>query len=192
MRILTILAVLMLPVCLPAQVLTGFGSGDLNPFNTSTGFLGGWTGTVDATSLSVTSVSNQSGGIYVDFASAISIVGNTGSLTLTGSLTSSTPLTNNFQITLYDSSFSSLSYNFSWSAFASGPAAVTVNLAGSSGTFNGSVKSWGLSLFGSPGDTVSFNFANLQAGAIPEPTTYAAIIGLVSLGLCVVRRRRRA
>lgn len=192
MKILALLAFLALPICLPAQVLTGFGSGDLNPFNTSTGFLNPWTGVVDATSLSVTSVSNQSGGIYVDFSSSISITGNTGFLSLTGSLSSSTPLTNSFQITLYDSNFSSLNYNFTWSAFAAGPQTVTASLTSSSGSFNGSVKSWGLNLFGSPGDTVSFNFAQLQAGAIPEPATFGALFGLVALGFCAVRRRRKA
>jgi hypothetical protein len=39
---------------------------------------------------------------------------------------------------------------------------------------------------------VSNNGINLMSSAIPEPSAYAAALGIISLGLCAIRRRRKA
>lgn len=178
-----------------AQILiTGFGSNDTNPFNTSTDFLAPWTGTQTTSSISVSGVSNQSGGIYSVLGTPINISGSTATLQLTGALSGTAPVSDQFQITLYDSSFNSLSYNFDWSTFAGGTQTVTVPFvpADNVGVFSGTVASYGLSLFGAPGDTVSFTFANLQtAPAAPEPSTFALLgLGLGFIGFCLHRRQK--
>lgn len=179
-----------------AQVLiTGFGTSGLN--NTTLDYNSPWTGAQNGTSLSVSGVSNQSGGLSDVFGTPINIAGSTAYLQLTGGLTGAAPTTNQFQITLYDASFAdSLSYNFKWSSFASGPQTVTASLdsALDVGTFNGSVAGWQLSLFGTPSDTsVSFAFNSLSAGVAPEPSTYALLgLGLGFLGFCLYRRQKHS
>jgi hypothetical protein len=146
---------------LKAQVITGFGTGQTNPFNTSSDFVSPWTGTVNATSLTVTGVSNFSGGIAAILPTPVA-VSDTSTLTLTGALTQA-PAVPTFVITLYDSSFNSLTYHFSWTSFSSSGSTVTGTLipSASVGTFNGTVYGWELDLGGSPGDTLSFKFNQL-------------------------------
>jgi hypothetical protein len=128
------------------------------------------------------------------FTILINITGSTANLQLTGSLTGTAPAFNQFQIKLFDSSFDSLSYNFDWSSFVSGPQTVTASLDVSSGVFGGTVSSWQLYLFGNLSDTpVSFTFDSLSAVAVPKPSTYALLgLGLSFLGFCLYCRQKHS
>jgi hypothetical protein len=190
-----------------AQVITGFGTSKFNPMNLGSDLQGAWTnpgvGSQNSTSVSITGATNDfdgTSGIVVDLSqfsrSSVNIAGNLGQLTLTGTLNSATPGTDTFSIKLYDSSFNSLSYQFNWSSFAGGGAngvAVTANLLAPNPSFNGTVAFWTLNLFGISGDspnTVGFTFDQLQAGPVPEPSTYALMaLGLGVMGFCLYRRQ---
>jgi PEP-CTERM motif len=75
-----------------------------------------------------------------------------------------------------------------WSSFTGGTQTISepdVNISG----FEGTVAAYELNLFGSSGQTVSFTFDNLEAGAVPEPSTYALLMmGLGFVGFCHYRR----
>ena len=189
-----------------SQIITGFGTSQINPFSLGNDLQGTWTGagigSQNSTSVTITGATNDfdgSSGIVADLTqfsrSPVNITGNTGHLTMTGILNSVTPGTDKFSITLYDSSFNSLIYQFNWSSFAGGsPVAVTSNLLAPDSSFNGTVSFWTLNLFGPGGDsptTVGFTFDDLQSGAVPEPSTYALFgLGLGLVGFCLYRRQK--
>jgi hypothetical protein len=102
-------------------------------------------------------------------------------------------LSSGFVVTVYSSSNDYASASFSTSTFnASFSTATTAWVV--TGAFNpASVIAFGIS-GGVPSGTSAFrmSFDSLSAvSAIPEPSTFAALIGLASLGFCAVRRRRR-
>ena len=175
-----------------AQVITGFGSTQTNPLQT-TDLQGNWstTGTSGPTSFTITnapSLNSGSNGIGQLLQTPISIASN-AQLTLTGDLTNA-PTTNLFLVSLFDSSFNELDYSFSWASFTlNNTVSITANLSGTvGGTFTGPVAAWSLTPEGGPGDssTIGFTFDDLQAGAVPEPATYALLglgLGLVGFGL---------
>jgi hypothetical protein len=147
---------------LVAQEITGFGTSELNPINPASDFLGGWTGTVGTSSLTVTGVTTFGGGGIAQTLQSPVTVSNTSSLTLTGALTQVTgPAT--FTITIYDSALNTLVYDFSWTSFTSTSSSVTaqLNTSASTGNFNGTATAWELDNDGGPGDTVSFVFNEL-------------------------------
>lgn len=177
-----------------SQILTGFGSAQFNPFNISTDFQPPWTGTVNTTSLIVTGVSNNSGGIYDVLTTPVDISGSTAYINLLGSLTS-VPTYNNFYLTLYDSSFNSLTYNLQWNDFGSTPTLVSSPLASFSGVFDGIVTSWELTVAGGASDTVSFTFNSLISSAtpVPEPSTWFLLaMGALLLGGVYPRKMRQS
>jgi hypothetical protein len=185
-----------------AQIITGFGSTQTNPLNLGTDLQGAWagTGSQTATSVTITNAPSNSAGssniIFSTLSTPKNIVGNTAQLTLTGTLNSATPTTNSFVIALFDSSFNEVDYNFNWSSFSGGGSngvAIIANFAGGIGVFNGTVSSWELSPGGGAGDssTIGFTFDRLQAGAVPEPSTYALLgLGLGIAGFCFHRRQK--
>ena len=184
-----------------AQVLTGFGSSDINPVVAAINGQGNWaTGTVSAHTFTVSGVSDNGGGIeqlFTPTPGAIPVTQTTNFLTLTGSLQAA-PASgiDNFAITVYDSTLlDSLSYEFSWSEFGTNDMSFTGELVPSAsvGVFNGNIGGWSLDPGGINGDTVSYTFDNLAytATAIPEPSTYA-MFGFGALLLYVVHRRRAA
>jgi hypothetical protein len=179
-----------------AQVITGFGSLDINPFNasngtTTSGFTGNWSGTVTNTTLSIAGVSDIGGGIFETLANSVVLYdpGTNGALLLTGELNAAAPTVGTFTITLYDSSFASLNYTYSWSAFTVGSfKTVAATNPVELGLFSGTVSSYGLTPTGT-GSSVSFTFDTLTS--VPEPSTYA-MLGAGLVGLYFFGRRRKA
>ncbi len=111
-----------------AQVITEFGSSTLvNPFTTSsmsglTAGISAWagSGTVGSSALTVTNVANTGTDLYEILGNAVPLNAD-NVLLLTGELeTSQTlppPASGVFSITLYDSTFDSVTYNFNYNSF---------------------------------------------------------------------------
>jgi len=126
-----------------------------------------------------------------DFAS-VDITGFTGALALTATVWEN-PATG-FQLWLYDSEFNSYVYDGNWSDFTTGAESTVVLNAqvGQTGAFD-FTQVQGLDFFfdaGLGGETFNVTFDTLSA--VPEPSTYAVLAGLVCLGYGVIRRRRKA
>lgn len=180
------------------QVITGFGTSELNPFNTAADLaFSTWSPssvTLTSTTLTVTNVQNTGAlDIYADpLATPVPIsAASQNFLTLQGSLngTGTNFSIGSFRIYLYDSSFDSLAYNFNYTSFGSSVTSVTsgLDLADSSGPFNGTVVGYELDGSGTPSDTFSFTFDQLTAA--PEPSTYA-MLGFGMFMLYFVYRRK--
>ena len=186
MKVVIIASVLLVLGVVSARteiVISGFGSGEVNPVNVTADLTGIWAGagalTVNALDLgNVSSFANATNGIYSDLTAPgrtpVHVGLNTVGLMLTGTLLSSPPGINKFSVSLYDTSgsFNELDYTFDWSLFAGGGAngtTVVGTLSGSTGAFNGTVGSWSLNLFDATGvapNGVSANFTDL--GVVTE------------------------
>jgi hypothetical protein len=166
-----------------SQEITGFGSSEPNPFNTSTATYTTWSASelyVSTATLTASNVSDSSGGFYEPLPTPVSILGDTAYLTLTGSLTSPPPpglAVGSFQLTLYDNSGSdySLTYDMNFNDFLNGTQTVSFALSSESGAFDGTVSAYELAVGGSPAEPqqLSFVFNSLTASAmpLPEPST---------------------
>jgi|GEM_PF-4189855 PEP-CTERM putative exosortase interaction domain len=170
-----------------SQVITGFGSSEQNPLNINSDFVFPWAGTQTATTVSVTGVSNSAGGIFQSLASSPVFLPEPEVIALTGTTVSLPGGVTQFDIVLYDANNNTLRATFDWASFVGG-ATVTADLVADEGTFDGSVASWELSLFGSPNEEVSFTFDELAV--VPEPAVVALVGGAGVMLL--LRRRRRA
>lgn len=98
------------------------------------------------------------------------------------------PSTDGFTINLYDAEGDTASASFNWSSFISGPQTVLATLTYSN-DFDpaDTALGWDLTPTGI-GGSVDVQFTSLTA--VPEPSTYAALTGLLALGYVMVRRRR--
>ncbi len=177
-----------------AQVITGFGTAGLNPINTTTDlFAWAGQGSVNTTSLIVTNVANTGApDIFQILTTPVADPATSRNyLTLEGTLVSKGVnfSSGSFRITLFDSSFNSLVYNFNYNSFSSVESFASVGLdtIDSSGLFNGTVSSWELDGGGTSSDTMTFNFDQLTAA--PEPSTYA-MFGFGLFMLYFVYRRK--
>lgn len=170
-----------------SQVITGFGSSEQNPLNINTDFVFPWAGTQNATTVSVTNVPNGGGGIFQSLSSSPIFLPNPEALALTGTTISLPGGVTQFDIVLYDAGNNSLRASFDWASFQGG-ATVISDLVADDGSFDGTVTSWELSLFGSPEEEVSFTFDELSV--VPEPAVVALVGGAGVMLL--LRRRRRA
>lgn len=174
-----------------AQIITGFGSSQVNPVPI-TALQTGWTGTQTSTVLNIVGT-DIAGGIYSTNAASVTL-NNLSQLTLTGQLTSMAPLpTSPFFVVLYDDSFNTLTYEFNWSSFSNGSLDSVTATSPVDSAFDGQVDSWGLQVDGT-GTPFTFTFDQLAApseAAVPEPSTYA-MLGLGMLALVVWQRRNKA
>lgn len=173
-----------------AQVtITGFGTGD---FNYDAG-----SSNVNSTSQSGTSftasMSDAGGQVAGFFATPVSIVGNTSSLSLTATVTTNPG--SSFTLELYDGSRFQ-TYQGNWSSFTPGVSSTaTINFGPPTAAFNyANISGMILSTGGSPGNTLGVTLDQLVANPspIPEPSTYAAVFGVTCLGVVFYRRRLRA
>lgn len=97
------------------------------------------------------------------------------------------------RIFLYDTGGGSASANFSATNFPTGGFTTAIQALSILGPFNPAAVEAMVITGDTFGGTARFNFSfdNLAAvSAIPEPSTYAAIFGLLALGLVAYRRRR--
>lgn len=165
-------------VGLRAQDITGFGSGDFT------------------LTFSDFSSSNQNADFYMVSGSDIGsffvgsfdpvMIGTPSVLTLTAIVTSQPSSV--FSIELYDLSDNSIVYEANWSDFVLNASSVSEMQFVSNNGFNGTAVRLALAT-GGDGAALSVTFDNLSA--IPEPATWAAMLGGVALFMVVGRRRRR-
>lgn len=98
-----------------------------------------------------------------------------------------------FLITFFDSAYNgALAGTFSTASFSSGFTTQTVTL----NVYAGGGSASDISYYGIAGSgttdafRVSFDSIAVSAAAVPEPTTYAGIFGLLALGFAAWRRRK--
>jgi hypothetical protein len=173
-----------------AVQITGFGTGDftqLLPF-----------GADSQNSTSYTISGTDSGSLYGSLNTPISSFGSVANLYLTGTLTFATNPAVNFQIGVYDSDGDGRLYLANWSDFATSGVEQEIILSFSgldnsgTGGFSNTVSTVALIGGGSGTFAINFNLNNLATtSAVPEPSTYGALFGIVALGFCALRRRRK-
>jgi hypothetical protein len=170
-----------------AQVsITGFGSGD---FNYDAGFSSGVTNTSQTATSFTATLADSSAQLAATFTASASIPAN-GALSLTANLGTNPGST--FILELYDINFAAQRYDGNWNNFTTGVSSTATLSFGpaTSGFDFAHVTSMILSTGGgptSPAFTVTFD----QLSAVPEPSTYAAIVGAAGLALAIVKRRKR-
>jgi hypothetical protein len=96
-----------------------------------------------------------------------------------------------FEISLKDAGGKSASVSFNATSFPTGSYTTAIGvLTFDSGFLSSSIDSMIIS-GAQPVGTAVFNFSFDNVSAVPEPATYAGILGAGAFGLVLVRRRRR-
>lgn len=173
-----------------ATLLSDFNNGDLTGTFSNT-----WSGSLiqNGTYASIGSPATDFGDYRSLTFSAIDISGLT-TVSITARLDSGNTATG-FTVNLISGSGSAYaSAYFDASLFNTSTFVTATTTWVDGGSFNpASLRAWQIT-GGAPSSTTTFrvSFDTLSVSAVPEPATYAAIIGLASLGFCAVRRRRRA
>lgn len=185
-----------------AQTLQDFSS----VFDGNTFFYGSWevAGSTEGSTAPFTGITNVGGvlsitgttptnsstsGVEFFFPSYAGIGSNTllsvTAQTLPGNASTS------FQITLVDSGANLAFATFATSDFPNGSyTTLSSSLTMQSGFNSGEIDSFRIS-GAQVGGTATFNVSFDHISAIPEPSTYAAILGLAAMGVVAWKRRRR-
>lgn len=170
----------------PAQTITGFGSGDF------TETFSDFTTTAQTATTWQVSGPNDLTSAYGSLTTPVNlgVLFSTLRLNITGVLAAAN--TGNFGVELFDVDGDSAQYNGSWNGFTAAQTSSQLLSYVSDNGFNGTVVSLGISTTKvdvNPA-TVTFTFDSLVAQPIPEPSTYMALAGFGILGYTLVRRRR--
>lgn len=159
-------------------IITGFGTGDFTA--TFTDF------TPSQTATTYQIIGNDLNSLYGSISTPVNISGSMTSLSLLGTFTGTAA--NNFQMELFDADGDSRIYQGNWSGFTpSVPTSVSLGFLSETGTFNGTVVSIGFITAGSGLGSVNLVLDTLTA--VPEPSTYALLVGGLA-GIWALRRQR--
>ncbi len=173
-------------------IITGFGSAD---FLIDTGNSISYTATPGATSLTL-GVQEAATSVTGALANPVSLGSQVpSSISLAATVTSATIPTSLFSVTLYSqigADYFAYEYNAYWSGVVQNvPTTLFLNpAAGNSGPFDPTnIVGITLGVGGVSGVSYTVVLDTLTASAVPEPATYAAIFGLLAVGLVAYRRR---
>ncbi len=165
-------------------LLTGFGTGDFSDAGSS-GF------SQDATSATF-SGSDQSGAFLGTYNPVnVSALGEEFQLVVTATI--STANNTAFTIEIFDGT-NFQGFTGFWSDFTlNTPTTVYLPMSNTVSAEFDYTQVQGVQIqFGGTGSTLTVSFDTLEISAVPEPATFAALAGMATLGLAVVRRRKRA
>ena len=135
-------------------------------------------------------IAGNASNTFAGLVTSVDISGFTTSLTLTGSSFAATSA-GAFTITLFDSAFTNTAV-FSGGSFSDlfNSGSTTLSFSSDNGVDFADISAVSLVGSGAPSTAVSGTLSGLTA--VPEPSAYAAIAGVLVLGFTAVRRRRRA
>jgi hypothetical protein len=170
-----------------AQVLTitGFGTGDFTVVNDFSANIA-----VTQTATTLTIVGNDQTSALAGTFAQFDMTGYMGGIDLAASVSGTNPGTH-FTLTLYDSANNPAEFHGNLGSFSSAISVLTLS-PGAVGVFMPTNVVAMVLSFGGAGSSLTMTLDALTVGAIPEPSTYAAIIGLLALGYVAYRRRQLA
>ena len=111
-------------------------------------------------------------------------------ISLTANVTAGSAPANGFTFLLLDGQDDSITAVFDWSQFIGGATVEASFTANPAFDFN-NVIGWNL-VGGSSNSNIAVTLTNVSAVAIPEPSSYSAVVALGAIGYAMLRRRARS